>query len=263
MQVFPSRVFVQEFDGKLGPESKAVEDEMKSREIPVFRFSAEDIVFYGLKSLTKVDLVVGDSQCIKKALKDLKITLPEPPDYPKCLNYLLKRKIWKTTLGNIEKELKEMNEIDEVFVKPSNQSKLFSGLILNEDWLKYLLEEYPSNTPIFCSEKVQFLSEYRVYVIQGEIKGISNYQNSSNIEKPIPLEKKVVNNAVKLFSQKGYKGKVLDGYGIDFGVIKINEKYVTCLIEVNDGISLGFYKGISKKDYTNLLLIRWKQLCTT
>jgi len=34
----------------------------------------------------------------------------------------------------------------------------------------------PKDTPIFCSEIVEFVSEYRVYVAYGEIKGVCHYQ---------------------------------------------------------------------------------------
>jgi hypothetical protein len=35
---------------------------------------------------------------------------------------------------------------------------------------------------------------------------------------------------------------------------------VTCLVEVNDGYSLGWYEGLSGKDYTDLLITRWAEL---
>ena len=62
------------------------------------------------------------------------------------------------------------------------------------------------------------------------------------------------------------EGKDLTGCGMDFAVMetqKENENgksYITCLVEVNDGFSLGRYEGINGKDYTDLLIARWKQL---
>ena len=38
------------------------------------------------------------------------------------------------------------------------------------------------------------------------------------------------------------------------------ETFVTALIEVNDGFALGYYEGVSPKDYTDLLIARWAQL---
>ena len=44
---------------------------------------------------------------------------------------------------------------------------------------------------------------------------------------------------------------------MDFGILSSGE---TCLVEVNDGYSLGRYDGISGADYTDLLIARWRQL---
>lgn len=41
---------------------------------------------------------------------------------------------------------------------------------------------------------------------------------------------------------------------------KKNGEVLTSLVEVNDGFSIGAYEGISSKDYTELLIARWKKL---
>ena len=44
---------------------------------------------------------------------------------------------------------------------------------------------------------------------------------------------------------------------MDFAVMKQPDGALrTCLLEVNDGYSLGVYPGISGKDYTDLLISR-------
>lgn len=35
---------------------------------------------------------------------------------------------------------------------------------------------------------------------------------------------------------------------------------VTGLIEVNEGFALGLYDGLSRKDYTDLLISRWRSI---
>ena len=44
---------------------------------------------------------------------------------------------------------------------------------------------------------------------------------------------------------------------MDFGILEDGR---TCLVEVNDGSSLGRYDGINGSDYTDLLIARWNQL---
>ena len=54
------------------------------------------------------------------------------------------------------------------------------------------------------------------------------------------------------------------GCGIDIGIIDLGEqqnpRYKTCLIEVNDGFSLGVYPPLTAKDYADLLICRWGNL---
>ena len=47
---------------------------------------------------------------------------------------------------------------------------------------------------------------------------------------------------------------------MDFAIMKINDNYITGLIEVNDGYSLGWNEGVSSKDYTDMLIQRWKEI---
>ncbi len=76
-------------------------DELKARGIPVVSKCTEQILRNPLP-LTENDLVVGDFKWTSYALKRLGIAMPEPPDYPECLKHLLHRKIWSSTLGEVE-----------------------------------------------------------------------------------------------------------------------------------------------------------------
>ena len=129
--------------------------------------------------------------------------------------------------------------------------------------LWYIMEQFPRDTPVICSECITMISEYRVYVVNGEIKGICQYIKPKEDQKDIPLDVDVVKKAVKTFYESE-EGQDLKGCGIDFAVIKKGEgeeeKYYTCLIEVNDGYALGHYEGVSGKDYTDMLIARWMAL---
>lgn len=150
-----------------------------------------------------------------------------------------------------------------LFIKPAETAKAFAAIIEPRDQMLDMLINgisgvlvgLPPSTPVHCSEVVDMVAEYRVYVVNGAIRSICQYRGGD-----VALDITVVNEAVKLLSVSS-EGRDLTGYGIDFAVMKKKqEKYVTCLVEVNDGYSLGRYEGISGKDYTDLLIARWFRL---
>src|SRR5262249_52988742 len=102
---------------------------------------------------------------------------------------------------------------------------------------------------LVCSEVVEWLSEYRVFVIRGEVVGTRLYEGDDGIE----IDRQVVNEAIALLEQSNEKTAA---YGIDFGVMSSGQ---TALIEWNDGFSLGSY-GLDKAIYTDLLITRWCEL---
>ncbi|CAE7426739.1 unnamed protein product [Symbiodinium natans] len=97
------------------------------------------------------------------------------------------------------------------------------------------------------------ISEYRVYVVRGEIRAVCHYKGPS--EGLGALDVTVVEEAVQTLC-KSPEGEGLAGFGMDFAVLEEG----TCLVEVNDGFSLGKYEGISGQDYTDLLVARWQSL---
>ena len=64
----------------------------------------------------------------------------------------------------------------------------------------------------------------------------------------------MVTSAVETF----YKAEGLAGFGMDFAIMTRDKGFCTCLVEVNDGYSLGRYEGLNGKDYTDLLIARWQ-----
>ena len=108
----------------------------------------------------------------------------------------------------------------------------------------YQFENTSKKTKVYCSEIVEWITEYRIYVIDDKIIDIKWYEGE---KRPINLQ--VVKEAIKLYSP-------VRGYGIDFGLLKTGE---TALIEFNDGYSLGNY-GMWKKHYADLIIILKKPL---
>ncbi|KAJ6242545.1 hypothetical protein M0813_22690 [Anaeramoeba flamelloides] len=257
---FPKRAYIQVYDRQVKSEFDHIVKELRSHSIPVVTMTTPE--FYYITP-TKTDLVIGDFTWTRLAMKKLGLSMPEPPDYPDCLRYLLHRKIWQTTLGGVKKWISQ-NPGKKIFIKPMDEVKAFSGLVTSSEdfWVPYLLEQHPSSLTILSSEVVKMVTEYRVYCVNGSVKGVCHYKGP----KELKLDLDVVNKAVKtLFDSE--EGKDLTGCGIDFAVMEkpnTNEndqkEYVTCLIEVNDGYSIGHYEGVSTRDFTNLLIARWAKL---
>ena len=99
---------------------------------------------------------------------------------------------------------------------------------------------------VVVSEYVLFDSEWRVFVVNGEIIGLSHYQGDHFVYP----DSTTIKSAISEFKSAPA------GYGIDFGVLSNGQ---TVLVEANDGYSLGSY-SLNSVDYTRLLEARWAEL---
>jgi hypothetical protein len=76
--------------------------------------------------LTRRDLVVGNFDWTRLTLKQLGLPVPEPPDYPDCLRHLLRRRVWRSTLGEVKAQLDVQPAAGRapVFIKPAASAKV-------------------------------------------------------------------------------------------------------------------------------------------
>ena len=199
----------------------------------------------GKLKLTLNDFIAGDIDTMFTAMKQLDINY-EYNDYPKCLNKYLHRKIWESSIKDIKAELFNEYIINPIFIKPKNKLKKFTGFIIKSIDDLNKINNAGDNTKVICSEPVNFISEYRCPVINGEIKDLCYYSGDSNIK----IDKSIVQKMVKEFLNSP------KAYCIDVGVLSSGE---TALIEVNDAFSIGIY-SMSKKVYAELLITRWNEL---
>ena len=199
----------------------------------------------GKLKLTLNDFIAGDVDTMFTAMKQLNINY-EYNDYPKCLNKYLHRKIWESSIKDIKTELFNQYIINPIFIKPKNKLKKFTGFIIKSIDDLNKINNAGDNTKIICSEPVNFISEYRCPVINGEIKDLCYYSGDSNIN----IDKSIVQKMVKEFVNSP------KAYCIDLGVLSSGE---TALIEVNDAFSIGIY-SMSKEVYAELLITRWNEL---
>ncbi len=194
----------------------------------------------GLQGCRPDDLIVGGISVINSKLTEWGIHVPEY-DYPSELSDYLGRRIWTDTLNNVLSETKKWP----VFVKPV-KDKVFAGFLLRSEKDIPGLREAKSDEPVLCSEPVEFLTEWRVFVRYGRILDVRPYRGDWRYH----YDSDVIDRAVREFSTAPA------GYAMDFGVTDDGK---TLLVEVNDGFALGCY-GIEPVQYAKLLSARWCEL---
>jgi ATP-grasp domain, R2K clade family 2 len=267
--LFPARAFLQCFDGRLAADAQRLSDELASRGIEVVQKHTEDILAQPLP-LTREDLVVGDFDWTRRALQQLGVAMPDPPDYPAVLEKFLHRRVWRSTLGEAARAVEELAPgAPMLFIKPAADTKIFSAIIEpKEGMIGMLLEglpgvvqQLPASLPVHCAEVIEMVSEYRVYVVRGEIRCVAHYLGPNDGK----LDLEVVREAVRLMAESKDRADDIAGCGMDFAVFKRagpdgKEEVGTCLVEVNDGYSLGVYDGLEATDHADLLIARWGQL---
>jgi len=206
------------------------------------------VPFYGFGDIeTDVNcgpeaLVSGYIGDIKTAIHKLGLPQPEPLDYPDELKPFYGRNIWKGTLDDTRKWPLSRGP---VFVKPVEQ-KLFTGFVWHGTGKNRLtVATIDDDTSVFMSEVVEFIAEFRCYILDGKILDVKRYKGSYSVG---PAQN-IVEGAVAAF--KGPRA-----FAIDFGVTADGK---TLVVEVNDGFALGNY-GLHAIGYARMLEARWEEL---
>jgi hypothetical protein len=256
--------------------------ELEKRGYKVIRFTGDEMnnleFRKSLKDLSIHSPVIANRPALTACLRHLSIlseqeSLPECKDYPISLRPFLRRRVKETSFEEVM-SLYESVPNFKAFIKPrgAENTKLWTGCVINSKDDFWKLTNVQENTPVYVSEPIEFLSEYRCYVIRGSVKAISCYMGDKKLA---PLDLKTVYTAVRCLEGKNRKlnGVVTDvtreasrAYAIDFGVVNYvdpetdDESQHTVLVEMNDGYSLGLYPGCSSRIYTEVLLERWNEL---
>jgi ATP-grasp domain, R2K clade family 2 len=167
-----SKAFLQEQGNqRLREEESLVVEELTRRGMPI-TFYTEKRIHRRQLPLDTESLVVGDMPCITGALKQLGIPEPAPTDYPESLRKFLHRKIWPSTLGELESRLLS-GHCPSIFVKPMTRRKRFTGFVCESEYDLSQVYGVSRYEKIWCAEWVTWLSEYRVYVVHSEIRAVS------------------------------------------------------------------------------------------
>jgi hypothetical protein len=232
------RVFIHSKDNIPASENAYVA--MKGFEM----LGAEIILFDSLGELldnvTKDDIVVGYIGHVTHTLNHLGIPLPELVDYPSELSGFLGRKIWKDKMSTIL----TTPEMYPVFVKSVSQKSLTGRLIRN---FKDLIGAgyTTSDFDVWCSEPVEFMSEWRTFIRYDKIIDMRPYNGWGYYP-----DRSVVEDALSKWKNRPA------ACSMDFGVTSDGR---TILIECNDGFALGEY-GLREHKYAKLISARWFEL---
>jgi hypothetical protein len=201
---------------------------------------------------------VGTVEFVSAVMQSRFIATPEHFSYPDRLKKFLRRKIWEGVFGDHH---------EDVFIKPRHEVKAFTGSLLsNIDPRQTIAPDFP----VWFSDPVKFVSEWRYYVLRGKIVGAGRYDDGDDF-----AAKPKINVVRAAVAKMSIAGNCPAGYALDFGVIDGTGSPAlagrTALVEANDGWALGYYKWAdgdatcgfgrcSPCDYAALLYARWCQL---
>ncbi|QDU97385.1 ATP-grasp domain-containing protein [Lignipirellula cremea] len=206
----------------------------------------EQTLLDGSLPLTRQTLVAGAIRVVEQAITQIGMRPPTANNLPEELRAYFGRRIQKTDLGQVRKQWRSQVSQEACFLKPLDKNKAFPAIALfDADDLRGL-DRFADDTRVIVSEYVVFESEWRAFVVQGEVVGLAHYQGDF-FQYP---DRDTLLSAIRDFHQAPA------GYGIDFGVLSGGR---TVLIEANDGYSLGSY-SLNSVDYSRLLEARWEEL---
>lgn len=207
----------------------------------VHLFDSDD---YDALPLAREDIVVGGIGFVRRALGRIRLAVPTLESVPSSLADFAGRKIWQGSLIDARRAV-EAGEA--LFVKPlPEQLKLFTGQPLRQFSDLLATAHLPDDTIVECSELTPFVSEYRAFVLHGEVVGLRHYSGD-------PLlfpDASRVRAAVEAYRNAPA------GYALDVGVCEDGR---TLLVEVNDGYAVGAY-GLPPTTYAVLIEARWAEL---
>lgn len=206
-------------------------------------------LWYGGLGLDRETLVFGGVGLVTKALSLIGVPVPEPIDYPESLDRFYRRKREVTTLSKVRERFNNTDPgLDRVFMKPVGH-KLAKGRVVAAFRDLIPTAGLPGETPVHLHEVKGWVSEWRVYVLKGEVIGVGHYTGDP-LSFPNPMS---VMAMVEMY--EGDPSSPV-AYGIDIGVHRL---LPPTIVEVNDAHSLGNY-GLHSWKYAEMLISRWEEM---
>lgn len=199
--------------------------------------------------LSRYNIIVAGTEYTIKRLTDLGIEPPKALHIPAELNEyrFLGRRISYMRFETF-RSLAQRDALNfPLFIKPEGYAKQFvAGPVSNKENALLFYGHVPDDTDIMLSEVIDIVSEYRCYVLNGELLGIKHYLGDIR-QFPDVMD---IDNMVS-----NYKSQP-KAFALDIG---ITSRGNTILIECNDAWSLGNY-GLNDKQYAHMLAVRWHEM---
>jgi hypothetical protein len=173
---------------------------------------------------------------------------PDPPvlDLPSSLTPWIGRFTWETTLGEVRNQVDSEVPFNPFHIKPLGQQKLFKGTVVYG--LRDLIASagISDDTPVLAQQKIEFVSEWRSYILRDKILGVAHYKGNPltfpNVE--------VMQESIDVFVDRPI------AFAMDWGITASGH---TLLVEVNDAYAFENY-GLHGMPYTAMIEARWRQL---
>ena len=173
-------------------------------------------------------LPIGSVEFSRRAMAIAGISEPENISYPEPLRPYLRRMVTLRPAGQV---------LGHWFIKPTT-TKTFTGFVVdilgNPDHLTgYDRAQYNEflalapETPVWVSEPVKWLSEYRYYVIGGVVRGEGRYDDAPE-NMPVPDYDEVAAMAKAMSSSTGAPV----AYSLDVGVLSTEIGRASCRARV-------------------------------
>lgn len=176
---------------------------------------------------------------------------PNDIDFPNEIvkSGLMNRQLTKTTIKNVKDtiDLEAIlgHKFEPFFIKPVN-TKLFDGALLSKyDDMSYL-NHIDGDVDVWCTQKVDIVSEHRAYIHNGKMIYCCNYSGDFRINP----DYNYIDKLISVYSSAPC------AYTIDVAVLADSSMTV---VEFNDMWAIGGY-GVSPWDYAEMLRDRYFEI---
>jgi hypothetical protein len=211
--------------------------------VEVIAFNGDNLKTLEALNPSKNDILIGSVEATERFFNLIGVPVPNYIGYPESLKKYLHRNI----------ETMKFSELDgktfPYFVKPKNGVKAFTGSLVQNETQKSFLVSFDnviSDTELYVSDPINFITEYRCFVHKKELKGIQYYLG--DFKKFPSIE--TIESMIRDYDNCNVS------YTLDVGVLENGE---TALVEVNDMWAIGSY-GFDAKTYVRMSIDRFVEI---
>ncbi len=176
---------------------------------------------------------IGSVEWTQEVAEARGVALPDWETYPRKLRRWMGRRV---SVGYF------FEALPHEFVKPL-RLKAFTGAIRSQ-----VEESVDRDERCWICEPVQFVAEWRCYILRGKVATWAQYGEGDDAEPDLAAVAQMLT---------AWPGPA--GWALDVGRLADGRQV---LVEANDGWALGFYKGADPAAYLEVIAARWAELAT-